>query len=75
MKLVVLKPFIDVETGMPYNEGYTYETDDADRATTLKDAGYVDGDIKKRKGAKGGTDNTNGADDTSPEPTDEGKKS
>ena len=58
MKLIVLEPFIDAETLIPYNVGCTYTTDDADRAEELKAAGYVDGNIKRKKADKPAADGT-----------------
>lgn len=41
MKYRVDKAFIDRLTQKPYNEGYTYETEDKERAKELAAGGYI----------------------------------
>jgi len=46
MKHLVIKSFIDKETGKGYNAGSTYESDDSERVAFLIDAGFLKGSQK-----------------------------
>lgn len=42
MKVLVIKAFIDKRTGIPYNGGYYYESDDLERIKELQRLGYLE---------------------------------
>ncbi|MGE4417570.1 MAG: hypothetical protein AB7D26_10065 [Marinobacterium sp.] len=42
MRLLVVKAFIDKHTGVPYNAGYYYESDDLERIKELQELGYLE---------------------------------
>jgi hypothetical protein len=42
LKAKVIQAFVDKNTGEPYNEGYTFESDKADRITELQEGGYLE---------------------------------
>jgi len=42
MKVLVIKAFIDKRTGIPYNSGYYYESDDLERIKELQRLGYLE---------------------------------
>lgn len=42
MRVLVIKAFIDKQTGVPYNAGYYYESDDLERIKELQELGYLE---------------------------------
>ena len=46
MKHNVIKSFIDKNTGIGYNVGNAFESDDSERVAFLNKNGYIDGDVE-----------------------------
>lgn len=45
----VIESFIDLQTGVGYNEGSAFVSDDAERVTFLISEGFLEGDAPKVK--------------------------
>lgn len=42
MRVLVIRAFIDKHTGVPYNAGYYYESDNLERIRELQELGYLE---------------------------------